>query len=96
MCVGGMVAKASSLGSDLVVDYTICHHNWQYDFLLPSEVEIVSAYQLLYGGGAHPSDVVKPLTTRLAKKTVKTLTTMARRRMQWQRTREQSMPQPEL
>ena len=56
MCVGGMVAKASSLGSDLVVDYTICHHNWQYDFLLPSEVEIVSAYQLLYGGEAHPSD----------------------------------------
>ena len=54
--VGGMVAKASSLGSDLVVDYTICHHNWQYDFLLPSEAEIVSTYQTLYGGEAHPSD----------------------------------------
>ena len=54
--VGGMVAKASSLGSDLVADYTICHHNWQYEFLLPSEAEIVSAYQTVYGAEAHPSD----------------------------------------
>jgi hypothetical protein len=54
--VGGMVAKASSLGGDLVADYTICHHNWQYDFLLPSDDEIVSAYQAVNGKDAHISD----------------------------------------
>ena len=51
-----MVAKASSIGADLVMDYTICHHNWQYDFLFPSDAEIVSAYQTLYGADAHVSD----------------------------------------
>ena len=53
---GGMVAKAASLGADLLADYTICHYNWQYDFLLPSDEEIVSAYQLLYGVDARASD----------------------------------------
>ena len=54
--VGGMVAKASSLGADLVADYTICHHNWQYPVFLPSDEEIVNAYQKFYGSEAHASD----------------------------------------
>ena len=52
-----MVAKASSLGADLVVDYTICHHNWQYSFLCPTDDEIVEAYNKAYGDKANESDV---------------------------------------
>ena len=54
--VGGMVAKASSLGADLVADYTICHHNWSYSFLEPSAEEIITAYSRAYGQEAHNSD----------------------------------------
>lgn len=55
--VGGMVQKSTSIGADLVVDYTICHHNWQYPWLEPTDDEVDKAYQRLYGDKAHESDV---------------------------------------
>ena len=54
--VGGMVAKATTIGADLVADYTICHHNWEYDFLVPSDKECTEAYIKLYGKDARISD----------------------------------------
>lgn len=51
-----MVAKAASIGADLVTDYTICHHNWEYDFLVPSDKECTDAYVKLYGKDARASD----------------------------------------
>ena len=51
-----MTAKAASLGPELTADYTICHHNWQYDFLLPEDDEAVAAYQRVYGPEASDSD----------------------------------------
>jgi len=54
--VGGMVQKSTNIGADLVADYTICHYNWKYSWLEPSEEEIVKAYQELYGPEAHVSD----------------------------------------
>ena len=54
--VGGMLEKATTLGADLVADYTICHHNWQYDFLEPSDEEVVAAWTVLYGPEPRDSD----------------------------------------
>ena len=54
--VGGMVQKAITLGSDLTESYTICHHNWLYEFLEPSDDEIVEAYLKLNRPEPHDSD----------------------------------------
>ena len=51
-----MVAKATTIGAELVADYTICHHNWLYDFLVPSDEECVEAYMNLHGKVARASD----------------------------------------
>ena len=39
-----------------MTDYTICHHNWQYPFLFPSDDEVVKGYQTLYGPEERDSD----------------------------------------
>ena len=54
--VGGMTAKAMSLGAGVTADYTICHHNWQYEFFTPTEVEVAKGYETLYGAAARNSD----------------------------------------
>ena len=54
--VGGMVQKATTLGSELTESYTICHHNWLYEFLEPSEDEAMVAYLSLNGPEPHDSD----------------------------------------
>ena len=52
-----MVQKATTIGPELVSDYTICHHNWQYPFLVPSDEECIATYHALHGKDAHASDV---------------------------------------
>ena len=54
--VGGMKAKAASLGAGLTTDYTMCHHNWQYECLEPSDQQVVEDYDKLYGPEARVSD----------------------------------------
>lgn len=54
--VGGMLAKAASMGSDLVADYAICHHNFKYPWLCPDDADVVKAYTAMYGKDAHISD----------------------------------------
>ena len=51
--VGGMVQKATTLGAELTENYTICHHNWLYEFLEPSDEEIIAAYVKLNGFEPH-------------------------------------------
>ena len=51
-----MVQKAITLGSDLTESYTICHHNWLYEFLEPNDDEIVEAYLKLNRPEPHDSD----------------------------------------
>ena len=54
--VGGMVQKAITLGAELTENYTICHHNWLYEFLEPGDEEIIAAYVELYGSESHESN----------------------------------------
>ena len=54
---GGMVAKSVNIGGELLSDYSICHHNWQYEWLRPTKAEIDTAYCKLYGKEAHESDL---------------------------------------
>ena len=51
-----MLEKAATLGAELVAEYTICHHNWLYDFLEPSDEEVVAAWAALYGPEPRESD----------------------------------------
>ena len=54
--VGGMLQKATTLGGDVVESYTICHYQWLYEFLCPSDDEVAAAYMKLHGNEAHESD----------------------------------------
>ena len=54
--VGGMLQKATTLGGDLVESYTICHYQWLYEWLCPTDDEIAEAYQIVHGKEAHQSD----------------------------------------
>ena len=51
-----MVQKAITLGAELTENYTICHHNWLYEFLEPGDEEIIAAYVTLNGPEPHESD----------------------------------------
>ena len=52
-----MVQKAITLGAELTENYTICHHNWLYEFLEPGDEEIIAAYVTLNNGPEpHESD----------------------------------------
>ena len=53
---GGMAAKASTIGADLLGAYVFCHYNYLYPCLRPTLQEIVEAYQKLHGREAHESD----------------------------------------
>ena len=55
--VGSMVAKSVNIGGELLSDYAMCHHNWQYEWLRPTKAEIEEAYFKLYGKDAHESDL---------------------------------------
>ena len=61
--VGGMVQKATTLGAELTENYTICHHNWLYEFLEPSDEEIIAAYVKLNGFEPHELDAEWRLTS---------------------------------
>ena len=45
---GNMSAK-KSIGGDVLADYSICHQNWQYDFLRPRHAEIWAAWEKIHG-----------------------------------------------
>ena len=51
-----MVQKAITFGAELTENYTICHHNWLYEFLEPGDEEIITAYVKLNGPEPHESD----------------------------------------
>ena len=51
-----MVQKAITLGAELTENYTICHHNWLYEFLEPGDEDIIAAYVTLNGPEPHESD----------------------------------------
>ena len=42
--IGGMLAKATTMGPDLAANYTVLHHNFTYSFLEPTDEEVVEAY----------------------------------------------------
>ena len=51
-----MLQKATTLGSELTESNIICHQNWLYEFLEPSDEEIMAAYIKLNGPEPHHSD----------------------------------------
>ena len=40
---GGMAANSTSISGDLLSDYAVCHDNWQYEWLRPTEEEFLTA-----------------------------------------------------
>ena len=49
-------AASAAWGSELTENYTICHHNWLYKCLEPSDDEIIAAYLTLNGPEPRDSD----------------------------------------
>ena len=49
-----MAAKSTSIGGELLSDYSVCHNNWQYPWLRPTEAEFLEAWEKLYAGVEPP------------------------------------------
>ena len=47
--IGGMLAKAPTMDPELASNYTILHYNFSYDFLEPTDEEVVAAYTKVNG-----------------------------------------------
>ena len=48
---GRISKKSRKLSPAILSDYAFCHYNYKYDWLRPTEQEIIAAYQKLYGKG---------------------------------------------
>ena len=48
---GRISKKSRKLSPSLLSDYAFCHYNYKYDWLRPTEREIIDAYKKLYGKG---------------------------------------------
>lgn len=51
---GRISKKSRKLSPTLLSDYAFCHYNYKYDWLRPTEAEIIEAYLKLYGKSKEP------------------------------------------
>ena len=53
---GRISQKSRCLDPQLLIDYSLLHYNYKYDWLRPTLEEIVAAYMKLYEKESHDSD----------------------------------------